>query len=55
MLELKNTQVMNLDGAIRGMRNPLASWNKSDSQWDGNTYKLGEADLKFFEQHPNSD
>lgn len=31
MLEIKNTKVYNFDGAFRGMRNPLNSWNKSDS------------------------
>lgn len=28
-----NTEVFNFQGAIRGMRNPLASWHKSDSQF----------------------
>lgn len=31
MISFKNTEVMNLKGAIRGMRNPLNSWEKSDS------------------------
>lgn len=29
-----NTEVFNFKGAIRGMRNPLASWGKSDSVFD---------------------
>lgn len=31
MIKFENTQVMNFEGAIRGMRNPLNSWDKSDS------------------------
>ena len=30
-IKFENTEVMNFDGAIRGMRNPLNSWDKSDS------------------------
>jgi hypothetical protein len=30
-MEFKNGRVMNFEGAFRGMRNPLESWNKSDS------------------------
>ena len=38
MITFENTEVMNLEGAIRGMRNPLNSWAKSDSGycWDRN-------------------
>lgn len=31
-MKFENTEVFNLDGAFRGMRNPLESWNKSDSK-----------------------
>lgn len=30
-MRFENTQVFNFDGALRGMRNPLESWAKSDS------------------------
>ena len=30
-MDFKNTEVYGFDGAIRGMRNPLESWDKSDS------------------------
>ena len=30
-MKFENTEVMNFEGALRGMRNPLASWHKSDS------------------------
>lgn len=32
MLKLENTEVMGWEAAIRGMRNPKNSWEKSDSQ-----------------------
>lgn len=46
MIKLEKTAVMNIDNAIRGARNPLNSWAKSDSYFDdeGN-YIVGEADL----------
>ena len=31
MIKFENTEVMNLEGAFRGMRNPLNSWDQSDS------------------------
>ena len=31
MIKFENTEVFNFEGAIRGMRNPLNSWEKSDS------------------------
>lgn len=33
-MKFEHTQVMNFDGAFRGMRNPMNSWDKSDSDWD---------------------
>ena len=48
MIEIKNYSVMNLVNAMRGARNPLNSWDKSDSYTDQNgDYHLGEADLKL--------
>lgn len=36
MIKLENTEVVGWESAIRGMRNPLESWSKSDSHdaWD---------------------
>ena len=34
MIKLENTEVMGWEAAIRGVRNPLNSWDKSDSGWD---------------------
>ena len=33
MLKIENTEVMGLEAAIRGMRNPMNSWEKSDSKF----------------------
>ena len=48
MIKIERTSVMNLDNAIRGARNPMNSWAKSDSYYDedGN-YVYGPADLEF--------
>ena len=32
MLKIENTEVVGLEHAIRGMRNPMNSWAKSDSE-----------------------
>lgn len=39
MIKIENLEVFNFAGAIRGMRNPLNSWNKSDTVL-GTVYKL---------------
>lgn len=52
-LKLQNVIVSNIDGAIRGMRNPLESHHLSDSKyaWDPilneNKYTLGKNDLQL--------
>ncbi len=48
MIELTKTSVMNLENAMRGARNPLNSWARSDSAYDedGN-YVLGENDISL--------
>ena len=46
MLKTERTSVMNLENAIRGARNPMNSWAKSDSAYDeAGNYILGENDL----------
>ena len=48
MILIERTAVMNLDGAIRGARNPMNSWAKSDSYYDENgKFVLGPIDLDF--------
>ena len=50
MIKLERTSVMNLDNAIRGMRNPMNSWEKSDSFWTHleNPDTMNEAPFQFF-------
>ncbi len=47
MIKIENLCISNFEGALRGMRNPLESWDKSDSHWDEEhqKYIIGEKDL----------
>ena len=48
MIQIERTSVMNLEGAIRGARNPMNSWAKSDSYYDEKgQFVLGPVDLDF--------
>ena len=48
MILIEKSAVMNLDGAIRGARNPMNSWAKSDSYYDENgKFILGPVDIDF--------
>jgi len=48
MILIERTAVMNLDGAIRGARNPMNSWAKSDSYYDeSGRFVLGPVDVDF--------
>ena len=46
MIRLERTNVMNLENALRGARNPMNSWQRMDSGYDGEgDYCLGPNDL----------
>ena len=48
MIKIEKTSVMNMEGAIRGARNPLNSWDRMDSFYDSDgNYVLGENDLSL--------
>jgi hypothetical protein len=57
VIKFENTEVMNFKGALRGMRNPLNSWDKSDSfishsdhdprAFNGFYFAIGPKDLKL--------
>lgn len=47
MLKLTKTCVMNLENAIRGARNPMNSWEKSDSLIEDGVFQLGEKDRQL--------
>ena len=50
-MKFENTQVFNFEGALRGMRNPMNSWDKSDSKYEPDqvyaTNSKGEKLLSF--------
>lgn len=50
-MKFENTAVFNFEGALRGMRNPMNSWSKSDSYWDFPEYPdrfvIGENDMEL--------
>lgn len=43
-IKINNLETFNFEGAIRGMRNPMNSWDKSDSIFN-NTMYIGNNDL----------
>ncbi len=48
MIKIERTSVVNFENALRGMRNPMNSWDKSDSYYDENgKYIIGENDLSL--------
>lgn len=54
MLKIENTEVMGWEAAIRGMRNPMNSWEKSDSGWDAHVPPLelhNQVDWKRWAEH----
>ena len=65
MIKIENVEVVGWEHAIRGMRNPLNSWDKSDSGWvdfedwdcghgipdgDGWAYVIGSNDLDLMKR-----
>ena len=69
MIKFENTEVLGWEHAVRGMRNPLNSWKKSDSYWDYDfdvtpegyttipydiTYKIGPNDLSLMKRLRNA-
>ena len=48
MILVKHVSVMNFENAMRGARNPMNSWDRSDSYYDGEgNFILGENDLSL--------
>lgn len=67
MIRIENTEVYGWEAAIRGMRNPMNSWEKSDSEWDwvedesiinpndpGMTFLVGENDFALMKKLANA-
>lgn len=51
-MRFENTDVFNFEGAFRGMRNPMNSWDKSDSEW-GVELRWNEEDKELFAVQDN--
>ena len=57
MIKIENIEVFNLEGAMRGMRNPMNSWHLSDSEYEifpddkgfltEEKFVIGKADMKL--------
>lgn len=43
-MKVTKTKVFNFEGAVRGMRNPMESWDRSDSEERQGTFYLGSND-----------
>lgn len=62
MLKIENTEVMGWEAAIRGMRNPMNSWEKSDSErkyesyhdMSGGYFEIGPNDLDLMTRLRNA-
>ena len=55
MIDFNRVYVMNLENAIRGARNPMNSWARSDSYYDENgQYILGVNDLSLAKRLRNA-
>ena len=58
MIKIENADVFGWEAAIRGARNPMNSWDKSDSQWDGygkaDGFSVGPNDLKLLRHLANA-
>ena len=47
-MEFKHTHTFNFEGALRGMRNPMNSWDKSDSPFTpSGVWYIGDKDLEL--------
>lgn len=52
-MKFENTDVWGFEHAIRGARNPMNSWDRSDSGWidyHNDYYKIGENDLQLLQK-----
>ena len=59
MIKFERTSVMNFENAMRGARNPMNSWGKSDSEYETAGYNivgfdLGENDRSLMQRLANA-
>lgn len=55
MIEFENVEVFGWEAAIRGMRNPLNSWDKSDSWYGCKCGDYGKTESKYCDEHCTAD
>lgn len=48
MIKIENTKVVGWEEAIRGMRNPMNSWAKSDSGWESDYFNTTNYDSRTY-------
>lgn len=54
MIKVENIEIFNFDGAMRGLRNPMNSWDKSDSYTDEiGIFNIGSNDIKLAQRMLN--
>lgn len=58
MIKIENEDVHGWVAAIRGARNPMNSWAKTDSEWDGygeaDGFSVGDNDLRLLQNLANA-
>lgn len=54
MIKIERAEVVGWEHAVRGMRNPMNSWDKSDSRHSKDGCKLGESDKILMRQLCNA-
>lgn len=54
MIKIENTEVYGWKASIRGLRNPMNSWDKSDTLFDGNMFCMGDNDLNLMKRLANA-
>lgn len=52
MIKIENVEIMGWEAAIRGMRNPMNSWDKSDSGWFSSEDDMG---IDYVQYNSHSD
>ena len=50
MILFENTKIYGWEAAVRGMRNPLNSWDRSDSRFENGGSYIGEKDYALMEK-----
>lgn len=47
MIEISRCEIHGWDAAVRGMRNPMNSWDRSDSKWVDGKFDMGQNDFSL--------